>query len=167
MGDTILMLCAVIGAASLLKAVPMLFTLLKVAGAIYLGWLGLQLLKAAYQRWQIRLQIEPVNINTHTIAQNFFRRAMGISLLNPKAILFFMSFFIQFVDAAYPYPSLSFLILGILLQMCSLSYLSSLIYAGANLAKFFQHHIIVTTLGVASVGLLFIGFALKLLFSSL
>ena len=41
-----------------------------------------------------------------------FRRALVISLLNPKAILFFISFFIQFVDPAYAYPALSFLLLG-------------------------------------------------------
>ena len=35
-----------------------------------------------------------------------------ISLLNPKAILFFVSFFIQFVDPGYAYPALSFLLLG-------------------------------------------------------
>ena len=33
-----------------------------------------------------------------------FRRALVISLLNPKAILFFISFFIQFLDPTYAYP---------------------------------------------------------------
>ena len=166
-GDTILMLLTVIGAASLLKAVPMLFIILKVIGAIYLGWLGSQLLGAALQRWRSRHLAEQIAFEPSTSSNRYFARAMSISLLNPKAILFFLSFFIQFVDPTYPYPSLSFLILGILLQICSLTYLSSLIFAGAKMADFFKSHRILSTLGIASVGILFFGFALKLVVSSI
>ncbi len=166
-GDTILMLLTVIGAASLLKAVPMLFLLLKVTGALYLGWLGSQLLRGAYLRWQARQQIQQLDIEPQITSEHFFRRAMSISLLNPKAILFFMSFFIQFVDPSYPHPSLSFLILGIILQVCSFSYLSSLIFAGIKMANWFNRHIWAAIIGVAAVGILFMGFALKLIFSTL
>ena len=46
-----------------------------------------------------------------------FREALVISLLNPKAILFFISFFIQFVDPGYAWPALSFLLLGRIAQV--------------------------------------------------
>src|SRR3546814_10772496 len=59
-----------------------------------------------------------------------FHRALTISLLNPKAILFFLSFFIQFVDRSYPYPALSFVVLGLIAQIASFTYLSTLILFG-------------------------------------
>lgn len=166
-GDTLLMLLTVVGAASLLKAVPILFVILKVIGAIYLGWLGSQLLAAALQRWRSRHLIEHIDFQPSSSSNRYFAKAMSISLLNPKAILFFLSFFIQFVDPTYPYPSLSFLILGILLQICSLTYLSSLIFAGAKMADFFKSHQLLSTLSIASVGILFFGFALKLVISTI
>ena len=62
-----------------------------------------------------------------------FRKALVISLLNPKAILFFLSFFIQFVDPAYPRPALTFLALGLILQVCSMTYLTAVILIGSML----------------------------------
>ena len=47
-----------------------------------------------------------------------------ISLLNPKAILFFVSFFIQFVDPDYAYPAVSFLLLGSIAAGVSAIYLT-------------------------------------------
>ncbi|CAM5449672.1 Leucine efflux protein LeuE OS=Stutzerimonas stutzeri OX=316 GN=CXK95_17955 PE=3 SV=1 [Stutzerimonas stutzeri] len=58
-------------------------------------------------------------------------------LSNPKAILFFISFFIQFVDPAYAHPGLSFLALGAVLELISALYLSFLIFTGVRLAAWF------------------------------
>ena len=41
-----------------------------------------------------------------TESERPYRRALVISLFNPKAILFFISFFVQFVDPAYAHPAL-------------------------------------------------------------
>ena len=60
-----------------------------------------------------------------------------ISLLNPKAILFFISFFVQFVDPAYPYPAVSFLVLALILQVFSMLYLTALIFGGTWLTSRF------------------------------
>jgi len=90
-----------------------------------------------------------------------------ISLMNPKAILFFISFFIQFVDPAYPYPELSFALLGLIVQICSAAYLSLLIFAGARLAAGFRRHRRSSALATGSVGCLFLGFGGKLAGASL
>lgn len=166
-GDTILMLLTVIGAASLLRTVPALFLGLKIIGALYLGWIAIQLLRAGYQTWITRH--DPTQADTADIknAGNPFKRALSISLLNPKAILFFVSFFIQFVDPSYPHPALSFLILGILLQIMSFAYLSSLIVAGTKLAGFFSHHRILSAFGIGLIGILFLGFSAKLVVSTI
>jgi leucine efflux protein len=163
-GDTVLMVLAALGAASLLKAVPALFLLIKVVGAAYLGWVGLQLLRGALQRWRGEL---PAADEDRLDLSQPLRKALVVSLLNPKAILFFVSFFIQFVDPAYPWPALTFLGLGAIAQACSAIYLSVLIFAGARLAAAFAAHRRTASVATSGVGALFLGFGAKLATASL
>ena len=118
-GDTVLMLLAVTGMASVLRATPELFMVIKYAGAAYLAWVGLALLRGALATWRRgdepadavgdgKPDYPPLRSTPHP-----FRTALLISLMNPKAILFFVSFFIQFVDPGYAHPALSFLLLEI------------------------------------------------------
>lgn len=158
-GDAVLMLAAALGAASLLKALPALFIAIKLVGAAYLGWVGIQLLLGAWRRWHGELPA--VDPSTLDLSQPF-RKALVISLLNPKAILFFVSFFIQFVDPAYPWPVLTFLALGAIAQTCSVVYLSVLIFAGARLAAAFSARRRTASLAGSGVGALFLGFSAKL-----
>lgn len=166
-GDTILMLLTVIGAASLLRTIPSLFLALKILGALYLGWIAIQLLSAGYQGWKNHNRLDTPTPTVIEPIADPFKRALSISLLNPKAILFFVSFFIQFVDPLYPYPALSFLILGVMLQIMSFAYLSSLIIAGTKLASFFSAHRLLSAVGISLVGILFFGFAIKLIISTI
>ena len=91
-----------------------------------------------------------------------FRTALLISLMNPKAILFYVSFFIQFVSPGYAHPALSFLILGVVVQLCSMAYLSVLIFGGTWLADTFRRRPRLSATATGGVGALFIGFGLKL-----
>lgn len=85
-----------------------------------------------------------------------------ISLLNPKAILFFISFFIQFVDPGYAWPALSFLLLGLIAQVTSALYLTALIFAGTFLAAQFRQRRRLAAGATTGVGMLFLGFGIKL-----
>jgi leucine efflux protein len=163
-GDTVLMTLAALGAASLLKAVPALFLMIKMVGAAYLAWVGVQLLRSALQRW--RGELPAARTSEEDLSQPF-RKALVISLLNPKAILFFVSFFIQFVDPNYPWPALSFLVLGAIAQICSAVYLSVLIFAGARLAAAFAARRRAASVASSGVGVLFLGFGAKLATASL
>ncbi|MBS0544677.1 MAG: leucine efflux protein LeuE [Proteobacteria bacterium] len=167
-GDTILMLLTASGTASLLRATPELFMAIKYAGAAYLSWVGFSLLRAALATWRSRSgpaqQREDESPRYPDVrgTPHPFRTALIISLMNPKAILFFVSFFIQFVDPAYAHPGLSFLILGAIVQVCSVLYLSMLIFAGTRLAAQFRRHRRVAAGATAGVGGVFIGFGAKL-----
>ncbi len=115
-GDSTLMTLTAAGAASVLRLLPMVFIALKAAGAVYLTYLGIRLLMSAWR---------PAPAQVHAVAGgpgSPFRKALLLSLLNPKAILFLLSFFVQFVDPAFPHPALSFLILATILQICSAAY---------------------------------------------
>ncbi len=181
-GDAILMLLAATGAASLLYAAPTIFMLLQFAGAAYLAWLGIGLIRSGLTDWFTRdatagdTETAPDAKTTHATSsssttlkdlQRPFRTALIISLLNPKAIMFFISFFIQFVEPGYPYPALSFLILGTIVQISSALYLSILIFGGVQLAQTFRRLPVLAGLSKAAVGILFIGFGLRLAIGSI
>ena len=89
-GDQVLMWLAVAGVAALLAASPMLFAGVQWLGAAYLAWLGWRMLRAQPGSGPV-LTIRP---------GHYFRQALWITLLNPKAIVFYMAFFPMFVDPA-------------------------------------------------------------------
>ena len=84
------MWAAVAGVAALLAAYPTAFRAVQWLGAAYLAWLGFKMLLAKAGAAPI-INIRP---------RQFFRQAMAVTLLNPKAIVFYMAFFPLFVDPA-------------------------------------------------------------------
>lgn len=166
-GDLVLMLLSTAGAASLLRSTPLAFMVVKYVGAAYLAWLGLGLVRAGWQQWKAEPAAAARPAASRLDPGHPFRTAFLISLMNPKAILFFVSFFIQFVDPGYAHPALSFLLLGLIVQACSALYLSALIFGGARLAERFGRHQRLAAVGMGAMGALFVGFALRLASASL
>ncbi|HET9580589.1 MAG TPA: leucine efflux protein LeuE [Usitatibacter sp.] len=160
LGDAVLMVLAAAGAASLLRTTPALFAVVKFAGASYLGWVGIGLLRAAVSTW--RGHSRDAAPGAAADATRPFRTALLVSLMNPKAILFFVSFFVQFVDPAYERPALSFAILGAILQVFSVAYLSLLIFAGARLAAQLRRRRRLSAAATGGIGGLFVGFGARL-----
>ena len=117
-GDTVLLICTALGAASLLRSNPALFLVVKYAGAVYLAWVGLNLIWSALRTWRhpvaARIGSAPAESPAHLAHP--FKRALVISLLNPKAILFLLSFFVQFIDPTYETPAVPFLILSAIIM---------------------------------------------------
>ena len=89
-GDQMLLWCAVAGVAALLKTYPAAFTTVQWLGAAYLAWMGLRLLTAKPGQGAV-LKLKP---------SHFARQSFIITLLNPKAIVFYMAFFPLFIDPA-------------------------------------------------------------------
>ena len=89
-GDQVLMWAAVAGVATLLATYPAAFNAVQWLGAAYLAWLGIKMVTAKPGAQPI-LNIEP---------RHYFKQAGLITLLNPKAIVFYMAFFPLFVDQA-------------------------------------------------------------------
>ena len=165
-GDTVLLLLTALGAASLLRSYPALFLVVKYVGAAYLAWVGVNLVLGAIAKWRSRedtskgLQAEVAQVASNM--QQTFKRALVISLLNPKAILFLLSFFVQFIDPAYPTPAVPFLILSAIIMAFSAIYLSVLIFAGARLAQGFSRRKRLSASLSSAVGGLFLWFGVKL-----
>ncbi len=165
-GDSVLMILTAAGAVTLLTAYPALFMLLKLAGALYLTYLGGHLIYGAWSSWKQKGSSSEVKILKPVSAKRAFNKALLVSLLNPKAILFFLSFFVQFVNPNYPVTAIPFIILAVTLQFFSLLYLGMLIYAGDKLANTFRKRYKVSALSNGGVGLGFVAFAVKLALAS-
>ncbi|MFE6024187.1 leucine efflux protein LeuE [Streptomyces niveus] len=170
-GDTVLMVLSAAGVASLLQANELAFSVVKYAGAGYLTYLAVGMMRAAWSMWRARHESVPddepvVAAESAPVGpaedERPFRRAFVICLFNPKAILFFISFFVQFVDPTYAYPALSFLVLGAIAQVVSLLYLTALIFGGTWLATAFRRRKRLSAAATSAVGALFLGFAAKL-----
>ncbi len=89
-GDQALLWAAVAGVSALMAAYPAAFHAVQWLGALYLAWLGAKMLLAKPGAAPI-LQIKP---------RHYLRQAFFITVLNPKAIVFYLAFFPLFVDPA-------------------------------------------------------------------
>jgi threonine/homoserine/homoserine lactone efflux protein len=97
-GDQVLMWLAVAGVATVLATYPAAFAAVQWVGAVYLTWLGWKMLTAKPGDAPV-LNIRP---------RHYFQQAVAITLLNPKAIVFYMAFFPLFVDPAHHQGLVSF-----------------------------------------------------------
>jgi threonine/homoserine/homoserine lactone efflux protein len=86
------------GLSALLLAFPALFDALRLAGAAYLAWLGIQLWRAPVTPAVTPDAVEP----PHSTAASRFRQGFMVAASNPKAILFAAAFFPQFISPDHP-----------------------------------------------------------------
>lgn len=164
-GDSVLMVASAAGLASMFAASPVLYNLVRGAGVAYLAFLAFGLLRGGWKTWRAARRGDPIEAKTieeAAVNERPFLRALIASLLNPKAILFFLAFFVQFVDPSYAWPVLSYGVLFVILQICSVAYLSMLIVAGDGLAQTFRRRRRLAAAGNGLVGAVMIAFAAKL-----
>ncbi len=102
---------AVIGVGAILAASPMAFTALKWAGGAYLIWLGTQALRHA---GAVRIDGSSNNQAPAESLRRTFSKGLVANAINPKVVLFFLSFLPQFVDASRGSMELQLGLLGLL-----------------------------------------------------
>ena len=96
LGDFTAMTVSLLGAGAVLAASATLFTVLKLAGAAYLIWLGITL-------WRARPRLDDVQSTATEMSKaGMFWNAYVVTALNPKSIIFFVAFVPQFIDPAAP-----------------------------------------------------------------
>lgn len=154
-GDQVLMWLAVAGVAAVLQASPWLFHAVQWLGAVYLAWLGWRLWRAGPDDAPV-LQMRP---------GHWFRQACTITLLNPKAIVFYMAFFPLFVDPTQP-PSLrTFGAMAATIAVLTFAYCSTVVLLTHRLAERMRQRPWVAQALQKLAGTLLIGFGLKLALS--
>lgn len=94
LGGLVHVVAGAVGISALIMASAEAFTMLKIAGALYLVWLGLK-------TWREARIVEPTEVNT-TGARRALRDGIMVEALNPKTAAFFLAFIPQFIDPARP-----------------------------------------------------------------
>jgi threonine/homoserine/homoserine lactone efflux protein len=151
-GDQILMWAAVAGVAALLSAYPPAFKAVQWLGAAYLAWLGFRLLSAKPGAAPV-LNIRP---------RQYFRQALMITLLNPKAIVFYMAFFPLFVDPVRHQGLLTFGVMALTIAVLTFAYCLGATLLTHFLAERLRANPHIKTLLEKLAGVFLIGFGVKL-----
>ncbi|WP_340151807.1 LysE family translocator [uncultured Sneathiella sp.] len=95
LGDFTAMTASLLGAGAVLATSATLFTALKIAGALYLIWLGIKL-------WRSDDRMGSVRAAGRQSGMSMFRASYVVTALNPKSIVFFVAFVPQFVNVNEP-----------------------------------------------------------------
>lgn len=155
-GDTCLIALSLLGVSALFVANPSLFHVIRLAGAAYLIFLGLQ---SIFARQKNTSKTE----RGHNLP---FRRAVAITLLNPKAVFFFMAFFPVFIKSAENGLVIPYAAMTLVFMIISATYLSFLIHVSSTLALAFQQNSKLQSVARKCCGCVFIGFGLKVAMAS-
>ena len=146
------------GLAALLAASATAFTIVKFAGALYLIYLGVVMLKK-------KNDSEKIEQVTNSKTSNPFRQALLTNVLNPKVVLFFLAFLPQFVVSETNATSQLF-VLGLSFALiCTFCYVALIIIACQAGQKIGKNNK-VQTVARWIAGSLFIGFGLRLAIAS-
>jgi threonine/homoserine/homoserine lactone efflux protein len=157
-GAAVHILAAAAGVAALVAAHPALFTALRVAGALYLLWLGFHAIRAA-----LRGEGGLGDGGTPSVSlAAAYRQGFLTNLLNPKVGLFFLAFVPLFVDPARSPAWVQMLILGPLLPAISIPFFGVLIAGASRIADRLRASSAGRWLDGAA-GTLFLGLGIRLL----
>ena len=154
-GDQVLMWMAVAGVAALLAAWPPAFRAVQWLGAGYLAWLGARMLLAKPGDAPV-LHIQP---------HHYFRQALLITLLNPKAIVFYMAFFPLFVDPVRHQGLLTFGAMAATIALLTLAYGLIVVALTHFLAERMRASPVIARVLHKLAGVFLIGFGVKLALS--
>ena len=154
-GDQVLMWLAVAGVAALLTAWPPAFNAVQWLGAAYLAWLGLRMLLAKPGGAPV-LDIKP---------HHYFRQALMITLLNPKAIVFYMAFFPLFVEPARHQGLTTFAVMAATIAALTFAYGLTVVLLTHRLAERMRAKPMIARILNKLAGVFLIGFGVKLALS--
>lgn len=154
-GDQVLMWLAVAGVAALLQAAPLVFGAVQWLGAAYLAYIGYRLITS-------RPGDAPV---VQILPRHYFRQACAITLLNPKAIVFYMAFFPLFVDPARHQGLPTFGLMAATIAALTFLYGAIVVLLTHRLADRLRASPRVTKALERVAGTLLIGFGVKLVLS--
>jgi leucine efflux protein len=155
LGDWVFMLAAMLGLGAVLTSMPTLFKSIQYLGAAYLIWVGIQLL---------RVKSEGDGVSTLLPMDNgrFLRQSFLITLINPKAIVFYMAFFPLFITPAIHQGAVTFAAMGLTITALTVFYCSLLIFIGNAVATKLKRHRRARQAAHKVAGVGMIGFGVKM-----
>jgi leucine efflux protein len=152
LGDQVLLWMTVAGVAALLQSYPQLFMSLQWLGAAYLAWLGARMVLAKAGEGP-SIKITP---------GKYFKETMFITLLNPKAIMFYFAFFPQFIDLEQHQGMTTFVFMAITIAVLGFLYCFGVVLITHTMAERIRANPKVSGFLQKLAGVCLIGFGLKL-----
>ena len=152
LGDQILLWMTVAGVAALLQSYPHLFMALQWLGAAYLAWLGAKMVLAKPGEGPA-IKITP---------GKYFKETMLITLLNPKAIMFYFAFFPQFIDLEKHQGMNTFVFMAVTIAVLGFLYCFGVVLITHTMAERIRANPKMSGLLQKLAGVCLIGFGLKL-----
>jgi RhtB (resistance to homoserine/threonine) family protein len=150
---------AAFGIAALVRESAVAFTVLKLVGAVYLVYLGVQALRAA-RRHPAREPIGTGDFSRRVGARHGFRQGLFSNLANPKIAVFFTSLLPQFVSSRDP-VLLPFLVLGGLFALITVVWLCGYAVLAAKISDVLTRPAVKASLDRLT-GIVLIGLGLRL-----
>jgi threonine/homoserine/homoserine lactone efflux protein len=152
---------AALGVSALLATSAAAFTVLKWVGALYLLYVGVQLLRSQAPTVMNSIAVSAMDIRARSLKSIFFK-GFWTNVLNPKVALFFLAFVPQFIAPDAPNKALVFVWLGVLFTLNALP----INFAYAALGGWAARRLNLVQRGMhwleRVAGVMFIGFGLKL-----
>ena len=148
---------AVLGISALLAASPFAFWVLKIVGAVYLLWLGYE---AVFKGSTFRLDGDE---GQETSLLKSYFMGIGINILNPKVVIFFITFLPQFVSVDDPAAWQKMLFLGIMFVVFTLPITIVMVLMAAQFAKKLKQNPKITRIIDWIFGTIFAAFAVRIL----
>lgn len=163
LGDSIHVLFAVLGLSAILLTSSLAFEIVKYIGALYLFYLGIQmLLTKTKQKEKTNLEQTSVSIDKSSSWKSI-KQGFIAEILNPKTALFFLAFLPQFIQNDGSSVTLQLFVLGIVFVLMSISYTSVLVYCASFIgAKIFKTPGVFSNKIEKIVGLIYIGLGIRL-----
>ncbi len=152
LGDQVLLWMTVAGVAALLQSYPHLFMALQWLGAAYLAWLGAKMVLAKPGEGP-SIKITP---------GKYFKETMLITLLNPKAIMFYFAFFPQFIDLEKHQGMTTFVFMAVTIAVLGFLYCFGVVLITHTMAERIRANPKMSGLLQKLAGVCLIGFGLKL-----
>lgn len=158
-GTCVHIAAAAIGLSALLATSAEAFLLIKLVGAAYLLYIGVQMLRTRASTGTSAQPPAPASFGT------IFRQGLLTNVLNPKVALFFLAFLPQFVAPAAENKALTFLFLGAIFNFNGMLWCLLLAWSSAVAAQKVKTSNAVKLWLNRTVGALFIALGIKLALS--
>ena len=156
-GDFLHVLVAAVGISAILLTSPAAFTIIKLAGAAYLVYMGIQVLLVKASSIQTPDVVE-------TPLLKVYRHGLFVEALNPKTALFFLALFPQFVHPESGSIVTHFLLLGVIFVALTVGYTTILAVFTGTIGHFIKRGSGINKWGQKALGLLYIGLGLQVVF---
>ena len=160
-GASIQVVAAALGLSAILAASEIAFTVVKVAGAAYLIWLGIQALRTK----GLAIQADDLTKDNHEGATPWtsYRQGVVVNLLNPKSAIFFLSFLPQFVDVSRGATWWQIIVLGAIVILIALVWEAILVFGAGFITNWLQRQPRATKWLNRVMGSVFVGLGIWLL----